>query len=1076
MRTHTVLPMAAFALLVGCQQEGAQSEPPAVSAMSYVTAVPGGVGYVDVSGQVRHGEALSTVTSSSCEHAGVDGLGFYVEQAGSLCDYAFTASGPGGRASAVAWVADADELVMLPPIGVALERGDDMYLVMMPTGDEHGVDISDYLLQDTFIVEGLPVTARANTGRIVLESDAIDRIGYSSVYYQLSHPNAGSDARPAQYLGVVDVTFSEPGSHPPVAGPGRHPNMVNVGDTVSIAIDPWVTAGSHAYELVNVTAMGASVRLDDDNPNQFLFSALTAGEHVVRYTVSDHRAGVSSHLVRVTAVLPEGEARWDDIFHQGYSFTAPMTYSMAQREGLLPTAVYEPDYTPEVYMAAMAYDDVAYYCQQQGFSMPDAAAAQVLIHADPVSKNWPAGSAYWLEGGESVFSLADGSLSPADASHYYATCAQSLPLTLSVESNTLIANNQPSSSVEVRVMPAQATTVSLKLTEGAAVLNGCSGSSTQCTVNTDDTGVAHVTLQGTKAGSVLLEASLNELKAEQRFTLLADPDTGIATLKVIRDSQPLWTGYNQLQLNLNDAYDNPLEGVDFGIPGLGGPEPAYGQVHIDADTTQIMNKSGKMRTDDKGQLVISLRDYDNAAHDTSVWVTYQRPDGSEYESIKREVSFTELSYWLLDVEAIVPIGRAMLALRDRGLGYRVVAWGADVPTPSGNLAQELATLQPEALFYTQFAAAAVVDDEDTNRLIAWGDVNAGGTLTEQAQQTQDIVTVNASERAFAALTRQGDVVTWGSKWYGGDVSMTDIDQPVTAIVGNQYAFVAEQRDGRLKAWGEPDFGGTIPDGLTGHAQDIIGNYRAFSMITEQGTVVSWGEESHGGDGPPDPEQRVTHLAATRGADSSSGGAFAAITEGGDIMVWGHRNYGGRPPVVTESVIDIVSNYYAFAALTVNGNVITWGGSSYGGTVPDNVVSELRGITHIETLPGGFAAWRDDGAVVIWGLYSNSTDPSPKVFTNATQVAGSLYGYAVLHGEGSVTGFGHSTLAQWPFEWVQAQLIGVRTLYANDYGFAAQREDGSVVTWGHSWSNTCVRQPPWLSGMSAYETYGDTLGC
>ena len=37
-----------------------------------------------------------------------------------------------------------------------------------------------------------------------------------------------------------------------------------------------------------------------------------------------------------------------------------------------------------------------------------------------------------------------------------------------------------------------------------------------------------------------------------------------------------------------------------------------------------------------------------------------------------------------------------------------------------------------------------------------------------AKLTQDIVTVFANDYAFAALNKDGKVITWGSAYYGGD--------------------------------------------------------------------------------------------------------------------------------------------------------------------------------------------------------------------------------------------------------------------------------------------------------------------
>lgn len=64
---------------------------------------------------------------------------------------------------------------------------------------------------------------------------------------------------------------------------------------------------------------------------------------------------------------------------------------------------------------------------------------------------------------------------------------------------------------------------------------------------------------------------------------------------------------------------------------------------------------------------------------------------------------------------------------------------------------------------------------------------------------------------FAALRKDGSVVTWGVKWAGADssavASQLDGSIAVTQIYSNWNAFVAKRADGSIVTWGAPEHGG-----------------------------------------------------------------------------------------------------------------------------------------------------------------------------------------------------------------------------------------------------------------------------
>jgi alpha-tubulin suppressor-like RCC1 family protein len=101
-------------------------------------------------------------------------------------------------------------------------------------------------------------------------------------------------------------------------------------------------------------------------------------------------------------------------------------------------------------------------------------------------------------------------------------------------------------------------------------------------------------------------------------------------------------------------------------------------------------------------------------------------------------------------------------------------------------------------------------------LVAWGNAFNGGDTTEVADRlTSGVVTVFATQNAFAALKDDGSVVIWGNTSEGG--AIVDEGNPghllnwltVVDSIPNNSAFTAVADDGTIYVWGNPYNGGVI---------------------------------------------------------------------------------------------------------------------------------------------------------------------------------------------------------------------------------------------------------------------------
>ena len=114
-----------------------------------------------------------------------------------------------------------------------------------------------------------------------------------------------------------------------------------------------------------------------------------------------------------------------------------------------------------------------------------------------------------------------------------------------------------------------------------------------------------------------------------------------------------------------------------------------------------------------------------------------------------------------------------------------------------------------------------------------------------------VVDVVASDQAFAAVKKDGSVITWGSDFFGGDSSAvaSELQQDVVELVATSSAFAARRNDGSVVVWGDQSAGGdatSVQELIQGGVSRLYSNDSAFSALKTDGTVVAWGDQESGG--------------------------------------------------------------------------------------------------------------------------------------------------------------------------------------------------------------------------------------
>ncbi len=228
------------------------------------------------------------------------------------------------------------------------------------------------------------------------------------------------------------------------------------------------------------------------------------------------------------------------------------------------------------------------------------------------------------------------------------------------------------------------------------------------------------------------------------------------------------------------------------------------------------------------------------------------------------------------------------------------------------------------------------------------------------------------------LLLDGKVVCWGATNSGGGVSTLTMNAltGVKHIFATWHAFAGLTSDGSLPSWGHSRYGGGQM--LPGTNRFVAATVSAFSSIQADLSVIAWGHSTQGGSIPRYiSTQKYTSLQSTRTA-------FVGLTLGGGLEAWGDVKSGGNNatiPVSANHISRVFGNDAAFAALSSSGTVITWGHRAYGGDSSEVASSISSGVKYICTTSAAFAAIKSDGSVITWGHPTFGGDSSNVTLNN-----------------------------------------------------------------------------------------------
>ncbi|WP_133179795.1 hypothetical protein [Shewanella decolorationis] len=261
----------------------------------------------------------------------------------------------------------------------------------------------------------------------------------------------------------------------------------------------------------------------------------------------------------------------------------------------------------------------------------------------------------------------------------------------------------------------------------------------------------------------------------------------------------------------------------------------------------------------------------------------------------------------------------------------------------------------------------------------------------------DAVVTNST--AFAALTKSGDVITWGDSFAGGDSrEVTEQLKQVKQIVPVKDGFAALRQDGAVVYWGN------------------AGKLSLDKALQARMT-------------------NITKLFANREA-------IAALDANGKVHTWGYGPYGGNSLQVQDELVDVVDIFAkgrSFVALKKDGSAVVWGQVEES-TNMKKLLPQLTDVAKLEYFQHTYAALKKDGSVVSWGWRSD-TYPIRSALKDVVSLTANNCAFAILSPTGDAHFWGDGINCG--VDWIKkTDITGVKEIISVGTGFLLLRDNAT----------------------------------
>jgi alpha-tubulin suppressor-like RCC1 family protein len=318
----------------------------------------------------------------------------------------------------------------------------------------------------------------------------------------------------------------------------------------------------------------------------------------------------------------------------------------------------------------------------------------------------------------------------------------------------------------------------------------------------------------------------------------------------------------------------------------------------------------------------------------------------------------------------------------------------------------------------------------------------------------------SNDSAFALLTSNGDVYTWGDQQNGGNSqSVQHLLKNVISIHSSRTAFAAiienNNDNNEVVTWGNPYCGGNcnnIKDKLK-NVVNVYAGKEGFVAICKNGNIVSWGRYT------PIPFFFTNFISV-----ESNGSAFVGITDNDELYGWiddsvftSKNNDQITNDYMTNNILSVYHNPYSFVAIKEDHSVVAFGNDKFGGNIDNNldnnIASKLKNVLYIKSTFGAYTALLDNGTVVSWGSPEYGGDNSSvksKLDENyIIEIYSTNSAFAARTQNGKVIRWGHQNNGGDSGDSRDTQLERnkILSIYSNSGAFLAICENSTVIIWG-----------------------------
>lgn len=259
------------------------------------------------------------------------------------------------------------------------------------------------------------------------------------------------------------------------------------------------------------------------------------------------------------------------------------------------------------------------------------------------------------------------------------------------------------------------------------------------------------------------------------------------------------------------------------------------------------------------------------------------------------------------------------------------------------------------------------------------------------------------------------------------------------IFSNQKAFAGLTRDGHVYTWGQADCGGESYSLDLTNVTQVYAFDCSFVAVKTDGTIITWGQH---GVVYPTPTQNVIDVVMMSN-DIITPPMYVALTSDGKLAQWGGFTSQYFPNTV-ENVVKIKSNNETVGALTADGKLHVIA-KLYTQLPDDAVKAKLTNIKDFQITLGSYAALTNDGEVIGWGNTGGSYQAIESVeasFDNVKALYANPYSIVALNADNSIVtwgSYGSRDLSTLDFS-------NVKSVHTGQYSIGALKYDGTAVIW------------------------------